>query len=113
MENVAQYINSFISIVTGLLICVPLVVQFVKVCKQMVVNKQWTEIVTLAAELMMQAENSIDSGSERLSWVMGMLKQSAVTAKYDLNDEDWYKIEKMIRSMCDMAKVVNATIVMK
>jgi hypothetical protein len=95
------------SILTGLIICVPLVIKLVQVTREAVKKGSWNQLVALIAGYMEEAEKRFSDGATRKEWVMGMIRVSAKKIDYPLTDDDWVKISDMIDNLCEMAHVVN------
>jgi uncharacterized membrane protein len=102
-----KYMNAIISILSGLAVCIPLVVKLVNTVTANVKEKNWSAIVAMVFDYMKQAETMSASGAGKKQWVMSMIEQSAKTLNYPLDDESREKISALIDSACDMAKVVN------
>ena len=104
-----DYINAAVSVLSGLAVCIPLVIKLVSTVRQAVREKNWSAIVALATRYMIEAENLYKDGAEKKQWVMTMLQASASSMNYDLTDENVSKISEMIEEMCKMSKQVNVT----
>ncbi len=102
MEN---WVNIVVSILSGLCVCVPLVVKLVSVVEQCVREKNWNELVSLIIQFMNEAESLFSSGEERKNYVMIAIKASADTIDYDI---DMDIVSNMIDDLCAMSKIVNA-----
>lgn len=94
-----------ISILSGLVTAIPLVVKLVEYVKKAIKEKNWNDLLKLVTNLMEQAESKFDNGDERKEWVLMMVKASADTINYDI---DLNQVADMIDSLCAMTKVVNA-----
>ena len=104
----AEHIVSLIvAILTGLAAAIPLAVKLVKTIKEAVQEKNWSALLSLVVELMQQAESKFDSGATRKEWVMAMVLASAEYINYPV---DTGALSSMIDALCDMTKVVNASI---
>lgn len=100
--------NVIASILSGLIVCVPLVIKLVSVTKESVRKGNWNKLVNMVADYMAQAEVKIEDNSTRKEWVLGMIRTSANQLDYDLTESEWLKISDMIDSLCTMARTVNA-----
>ena len=96
-----------VAVLSGLAVCIPLVVKLVASVKTNVEQGRWDQVVRLVAILMTEAERKIADGATRKEWVIGMLRASAGSLDYKLNEEDWDKIDLLIDSLAEMAKTVN------
>lgn len=94
-----------ISMLTGLVAVIPLVVKLVEYVQKAVKEKNWNDLLKLVTNLMEEAEGKFDNGEERREWVLMMVKASADTINYDINLDE---VGKLIDSLCAMTKIVNA-----
>ena len=95
------------SILSGLIICVPLVLKLVQATKETMRKGNWNKLVGMVAEYMTQAEVKIEDNATRKEWVLGMIRTSASQIDYDITDMEWEKISAMIDQLCTMARTVN------
>ena len=102
-----KYIELIVAILSGLVACIPLVVQLVKYCQKAVREKNWNQLLKLVMNLMEEAETKFETGADRKEWVMMMIKASADTINYEI---DMDEISKLIDSLCSMTKIVNGKI---
>lgn len=105
MDNIT--FNHILSIVSGILACIPLVYKICEVIRENVRAKQWNQIVSLVTKFMVEAETKFDDGATRKDWVMGMVEASAKTIDCPIDME---KVSDLIDSLCAMSKVVNGTV---
>lgn len=94
-----------LSILSGLAVTIPLVVELVKWVKKAVEEKNWQELLKLVTNLMEEAETKFDNGTDRREWVLVMVKASADTINYNIDLE---QVGKLVDSLCAMSKIVNA-----
>ena len=99
-----EYLELVISILSGIAVCIPLVIKLVSTVKEVVKEKNWNELVSMAFDYMGQAEELFDTGAQRKEWVMAMIKTSAETINYTLDEVALAKISKMIDDTCTLAK---------
>ena len=102
--------NLILTIVAGILVCIPLVVKLVNVTKEAVQNKNWHLIVKVVSELMQTAEGLIISGAEKKKYVLSMLATLVKQIDYQMTEADWQKVSDLIDELAAMAKVVNSSI---
>lgn len=95
------------SILSGLAITIPLVVQLVKYVKQFIQEKNWNKIIEMVTEYMITAEGLYKNGNEKKAWVLEMLKTSAKVSNFDLTEENLSKISELIDQMCVLSKKIN------
>ena len=106
-----DYVNAAVSVLSGIAVCIPLVIKLVLTVKQYVKEKNWCSLVALAARYMVEAEGLYKDGAEKKQWVMTMLESSAKSINYDLSPENIVKLSEMIEELCKMSKGVNVTTV--
>lgn len=101
MEN---WVQILVSILSGLVALIPLVVKLIEYVKAATKEKNWSQMLKLVMNLMEQAEQDFKYGSEKKEWVMGQLEALSNTLNYDI---DYDVVSDMIDKMCAMAKNVN------
>ena len=94
-----------VSILSGLVITIPLVVKLVEYVKVAIQEKNWKQLIVLVMNLMAEAEDKFDNGADRKSWVMSMVEAAAKTINYPIDLE---QVSELIDSLCAMSKKVNA-----
>ena len=103
-----SWVDIVVSIMSGLAVCIPLVVQLVNVVRKSVQEKNWSQIVTIVLDLMKQAETLFAEGAARKAWVMAGVESAARSINYNYDDAAKQKVSDMIDAICATAKVVNA-----
>ena len=68
--NNLSWVEIVVSILSGLAVCIPLVVKLVQTVKAAVQEKNWSQIVAIVLDLMQQAEGLFAEGAARKAWVM-------------------------------------------
>lgn len=101
----AQLIECAVSILSGLVVLIPLVVKLVEYVKKATKEKNWNQLLRLVIDLMETAETKFTDGSTKKEWVLQMVKASSDTINYDVDIEE---VGKLIDSLCDMSNIVNA-----
>lgn len=99
-----EWYEIVISILSGLVAAIPLVVELVKYVKMAVQEKNWGNLVVLIMQLMMEAEANFESGAEKKEWVLDMVRSSACVINYNIDME---QVSQLIDSLCSMSKKVN------
>ena len=103
-----DWVQIAVSILSGLAVCIPLVVKLVKYVTEAVQGRRWDELLKLVIANMAEAEGLFATGAERQQGVMKLLAANAASVGYALMPESVEKISAMIDSLCEMAKTVNA-----
>lgn len=102
-----EWLSAIISIISGVAVCIPLVIKLYKTVTLMIKNKNWNLLIQGIMKYMMEAQTMFSSGRERKEYIMNdIIYKVAVEVNYDLTEEDVKKIDTMIDSLCDMAHVV-------
>ena len=105
MENI-DWISVITSILSGLLVCIPLVAKLVKYVQKAVQEKNWAALLDLLIDLMEEAELKFEDGATRKEWVMAMVQTSSEYLNYPV---DTQALSTMIDTLCDMSKVLSTT----
>ena len=104
MENVNFWIQSLISLLSGLLALIPLVVALVKYVRKAVKEKNWPDMIKLVMSLMADAEDNFETGAERKDWVMSQILAMSDTLNYDV---DLTVVSEMVDAICAAADRIN------
>lgn len=94
-------------ILSGLAVCIPVVVKLVQYVIKACKGQNWNDVVKLVMKYMAVAENKFSKGADRKEWVLAMVKASADTVNYPLDDAAMAKVAEMIDEICAAAKVIN------
>lgn len=100
-----DWVNVIVSILSGLAVAIPLVVELVKWIKTAIQEKNWQELLRLITNLMEEAEVKFDNGADRREWVLTCVKASADTINYKIDLE---QVGQLVDSLSALSKVVNA-----
>ena len=96
-----------ISILTGLITAIPLVIKLIEYVRKAVQEKNWANLLKLVMNLMAEAEEKFEKGVDKKAWVISMIEASAKTINYEV---DLDQVGELIDSLCDMSKLVNAPV---
>lgn len=102
-----NWVEIVISILSGLAVCIPLVVQLVNTVRAAVQEKNWAQLMDIVLDMMQQAEKMFESGADRKAWVMAGVESAALSVNYNYDDAAKRKVSEMIDAICAAAKVVN------
>ena len=103
-----SWVDIVVSIMSGLAVCIPLVVKLVNVVSTYVKEKNWSQIVAIVLDLMKQAETLFAEGAARKAWVMAGVESAAKSINYNYDEVAKQKVSDMIDAICATAKIVNA-----
>lgn len=102
-----NWVEIVVSILSGLAVCIPLVVQLVDTVRAAVQEKNWAQLMNIVLDMMQQAEKMFESGADRKAWVMAGVESAALSVNYNYDDAAKRKVSEMIDAICAAAKVVN------
>lgn len=105
-----DWIQIIVSVLSGLAVCIPLVVKLVQYVREAAEGRRWDALLKLVIANMQEAETLFATGAERKQWCMQLLAANAESVGCTLGPEDVQKIGDMIDSLCAMAKTVNAEV---
>ena len=103
-----SWVDIVVSIMSGLAVCIPLVVQLVNVVRASVKEKNWSQIVAIVLDLMKEAETLFSEGAAKKAWVMSGVESAAKSINYNYDEVAKQKVSDMIDAICATAKIVNA-----
>lgn len=102
-----NWVEVVVSILSGLVVCIPLAAQLVKTVRAAVQEKNWAPLMGIVLELMQQAEKMFEKGADRKAWVMASVEGAAASVNFNYDDAAKRKVSEMIDAICAAAKVVN------
>ncbi len=103
-----SWVDIVVSIMSGLAVCIPLVVKLVNVVSTYVKEKNWSQIVAIVLDLMKEAETLFSDGATKKAYVMASVESAAKSINYNYDDVAKQKVSDMIDAICATAKIVNA-----
>ena len=105
-----SWVDIVVSILSGLAVCIPLVVQLVNVVSTSVKEKNWSQIVAIVLDLMKEAETLFSDGATKKAYVMASVESAAKSINYNYDEVAKQKVSDMIDAICATAKIVNAEV---
>ena len=103
-----SWVDIVVSILSGLAVCIPLVVKLVNVVSTYVKEKNWSQIVAIVLDFMKEAETLFSDGATKKAYVMASVESAAKSINYNYDDVAKQKVSDMIDAICATAKIVNA-----
>ena len=103
-----SWVDIDVSIMSGLAVCIPLVVKLFNVVSTYVKEKNWSQIVAIVLDLMKEAETLFSDGATKKAYVMASVESAAKSINYNYDDVAKQKVSDMIDAICATAKIVNA-----
>ena len=105
-----SWVDIVVSILSGLAVCIPLVVKLVNVVSTYVKEKNWSQIVAIVLDLMKEAETLFSDGATKKAYVMASVESAAKSINYNYDEVAKQKVSDMIDAICATAKIVNAEV---
>lgn len=102
-----EWLNIVVSILSGLAVCIPLVVNLVTVVRDLIKEKNWAQLVKMAMTFMASAEDNFATGAEKKEWTMDSIKDAAKAIGYNYDAEAESKMSDLIDSLCELSKQIN------
>lgn len=102
-----EWLNTLVSVLSGLAVCIPLVVNLVIAVKDLIKERNWASLVKIAMGFMASAEDNFATGAEKKEWVMDSVRDAAkaIDYNYDANAES--KMSDLVDSICNLTKQIN------
>lgn len=104
MENVELWVNIVISVLTGLITIIPLVIKLVDVVQKAAKEKNWRAVVQLVLTLMKEAEQVYVDGADKKAYVMSSIKAMETSLQYDIDEN---AIGELIDTIVAATKKIN------
>ena len=102
-----SWVDIVVSIMSGLAVCIPLVVKLVNVVSTYVKEKNWSQIVAIVLDMMKEAETLFSDGATKKAYVMASVESAAKSINYNYDEVAKQKVSDMIDAICATAKIVN------
>ena len=64
-----MWLNFIVSVLSGLAVCIPLVVRLVVAVKNVIQEKNWAELCKIAMQFMISAEGNFSNGADKKEWL--------------------------------------------
>lgn len=103
--NPIDWVELIVAVVSGILVCIPLVQKVIVLTKKNAQEKNWPALLDMVMGYMEKAEALFEDGAQKKAYVLGMLEQSAAMVNYEI---DMDVVSAMIDQICATSKVVNA-----
>lgn len=104
-----DWVQTIVSILSGLAVCIPLVVKLVEVVQKAIKEQNWGKLMKLAIDLMTEAERKFTEGAAKKAWVMGELEAAAKSIDYPYDEAAKASVSKMIDDICKASKELNTS----
>jgi len=80
-----EYLDVIVSILSGLAICIPLIIKLVEYVRKAYQEKNWAPVMQLVLKLMAEAEKNYETGAERKEYVMDSIEAVKSTLNYEVD----------------------------
>ena len=104
MENINFWVEIIKALLTGLVVCIPLVIKLVQTIKEAVKAKNWTPLMQLVLKLMAEAEDNYSTGAEKKAYVLDSIEAVKGTLNYDV---DMDAVSAMVDAIIEATKKIN------
>lgn len=104
-------LDIIVTILSGIMVCVPILLALGSAISECVREKNWSAIVTFVLDYMVEAEQLFEKGADRKTWVMEMLEEVVIQLNYPYDDEARNKVSAMIDDICEASRIINAEVV--
>lgn len=108
--NFMDWLQLAIEILTALTIIIPLGIKLYNTMQEIARTRNWPKLVAKVSDYMAEAEELLEYGADRKTWVMAMIQTTAHTLNYTMTPADIEEISNLIDKLCDMSKVVNGSV---
>lgn len=102
-----DWVQTIVSILSGLAVCIPLVIKLVDVVQKAVKEKNWAKLMKLVIDLMTEAERKFSEGAAKKAWVMGELEAAAKSIDYPYDETAKASVSKMVDDIVAASKELN------
>lgn len=102
-----DWVQIIVSVLSGLAVCIPLVVKLVQVVQTAIKEKNWAKLMKLVIDLMTEAERKFSEGAAKKAWVMGELEAAAKSIDYPYDEAAKASVSKMIDDIIAASKELN------
>ena len=105
--TVNNWVELIVAVLSGLVVCIPLVVKLVEYIQAATKEKNWSSLMQLVLKLMVEAEKNYSTGAERKEYVIDTIKSMESTLNYDFDEN---VVSAMVDAIVAASKVINAEI---
>ncbi len=99
-----EWYEIILSILSGLTMCVPLVIELVKYIKALYKEKNWDKLVCIVSNFMAEAETLYSDGASKKEYVINSVMAMAKTIGYPI-DRD--RLSELIDNLAILTNKVN------
>jgi len=100
----SDWVNIAISVLTSIIIVLPLVVNLIKYVKQLTQEKNWAGLLAMVNKYIIAAEEGLETGAEKEDWVVSMIMASASVINYNIDEA---QLRALIRDIIEVTNLVN------
>ena len=100
-----EWVNLIVSILSGISVCVPLIIALIQNVRENVNARNWSAIIKFVVNLMESAELMFETGAQKKDFVMSEISTIQKELGTDFEEE---KIAKLIDAICLASKTINS-----
>ena len=97
-------LNIVLSIISGLVTCIPLIIKLVQVIQEASKSKNWAPVMQIVLKLMKEAEKLHETGAERKEYVITTIKSMEANLNFDIDEN---VVAAIVDSIADASKTIN------
>lgn len=98
------WVNIVLPVISGIITCIPLVIQLVKAIKEASKTKNWAPLMQIVLKLMQEAEILHSTGAERKEYVISTIKTMEPSLGFDIDEN---VVAAIIDSIAEASKKIN------
>ena len=99
-----EILEIIVSIISGLAVCIPLVIKLVEWVKKAHQEKNWAPVMQLVLKFMAEAEELYETGAERKQYVLTAVEEIKASLNYEVDME---VVSTLIDAVCKASKKIN------
>ena len=99
-----EWLKLILSIISGIVTCVPLVITLVKVLRDLYKEKNWDKLVVIVSKFIAEAETLYSDGESKKEYVMKSVLAISKTINYPIDKE---ALGELIDNLVTLSKKVN------
>lgn len=99
-----EWIKLIVELLTVLAAMIPLVYKLIEYVQKAIKEKNWTALLEMVNTYIIEAEQKFDNGADRKEWVIALVKASADSINYDINEKE---LSDLIDSIVAVTNMVN------
>lgn len=99
-----EYSELIVAIVSGIIVCVPMVIQLINYVKELAKEKNWRKLIVIASNFMVEAETLYPDGASKKEYVINSIMAISNTIDYPI---DKVMLSELIDSLVALSNKIN------